>query len=189
MNKMIVGVIILVAIIGFFIMQGNKATAPVTTNQVKDQLKNQTKDTTYATRDTGDAASDAVDKASGTMQETMENMHEEGGAMDKADKAMDTMMGTVDKNFVMTAYYDDKGKWFSLKEMNVKKGDTVRIKITNTKGMHDFTLDEFGIKKELPLNEEVVIEFVADKVGDFEYYCSKMDHRAKGQWGTLKVTE
>ncbi len=93
------------------------------------------------------------------------------------------------KEFSMTAYYDAGGKWFSLKEMSVKKGDTVRVKITNTKGMHDFTIDEFGVKKQLPLNQEVVVEFIPDKVGDFVYYCSMPGHRAGGQWGTLHVTE
>ncbi len=93
------------------------------------------------------------------------------------------------KEFTMTAYYDQKGVWFSLKEMAVKKGDKVRVKITNTAGMHDFVIDELGIKKELPLNQEVVVEFVADKVGDFVYYCSKPGHRIKGQLGTLRVTE
>lgn len=93
------------------------------------------------------------------------------------------------KEFSMTAYYDAKGKWYSLKEMSVKKGDLVRVKITNTAGMHDFTIDEYGIKKELPMNQEVVVEFIADKVGNFVYYCSKPGHRAGGQWGTLTVSE
>jgi heme/copper-type cytochrome/quinol oxidase subunit 2 len=93
------------------------------------------------------------------------------------------------KEFVMSAYYDEKGKWFSLNEIVVKKGDTVRVHITNTAGMHDFTIDELGIKKELPLDQEVVVEFVADKVGDFVYYCSMPGHRVGGQWGTLRVTE
>lgn len=97
------------------------------------------------------------------------------------------------KEFTMTSFYemvDDKPKTqFSLKEITVKKGDTVRIKVTNTKGAHDFVIDEYNIKKETPLNEEVVIEFTADKAGEFVYYCSKPNHRAWGQWGTLKVTE
>ena len=93
------------------------------------------------------------------------------------------------KEFSMTSYYDDTGVWFSLKEMNVKKGDTVRIKVTNIKGTHDVTIDEYGIKEMTPLNKEVVIEFTADKVGEFIYYCSVPGHRAKGQWGTLRVTE
>lgn len=93
------------------------------------------------------------------------------------------------KEFSMTSYYDNTGKWFSLKEIRVKKGDTVRIKVTNTKGTHDFTLDEYGVKEMTPLNKEVTIEFTADKVGEFEYYCSVPGHRAGGQSGKLVVTE
>ena len=91
------------------------------------------------------------------------------------------------KEFTTTAYYDETGVWFSLKEMRVKKGDLVRVHATNTKGMHDFVIDEFGIKKELPMNEEVTFEFTADTTGEFVFYCSKPGHRAKGQWGTLIV--
>lgn len=91
------------------------------------------------------------------------------------------------KEFSTTAYFDEAGAWFSLKEIRVKKGNTVRIKATNTKGMHDFSLDEFGVKKELSLNQEVTIEFVANKAGEFTYYCSKPGHRAKGQFGKLIV--
>ena len=93
------------------------------------------------------------------------------------------------KEFTMTAFYDDTGIWFSLKEISVSKGDIVRMKVTNIKGTHDFTLDEYGIKKMTPLNEEVVIEFTADKAGEFIYYCSVPGHRQKGQWGTLKVLD
>lgn len=98
-------------------------------------------------------------------------------------------VGVPAKEFSMTAYYDAEGKHFSLKEINVKKGDLVRVKVTNTKGMHDFSLDEYGIRQNLPLNQEVVVEFTADKTGEFIYYCSMPGHRAGGQWGTLRVTE
>lgn len=91
------------------------------------------------------------------------------------------------KEFAMDSYYDDKGAWFSVKEIRVKKGDRVRVTVTNTKGMHDFVIDEFGVKQETPLNEKTVIEFTADKAGTFEYYCSKPGHRARGQWGKLIV--
>ncbi|MDP2838308.1 MAG: cupredoxin domain-containing protein [Candidatus Moranbacteria bacterium] len=104
----------------------------------------------------------------------------------KKAAAQPTLSGPV-KTFTTTAFYDETGVWYSLKEMRVKKGDTVRIKATNTKGTHDFTLDEFGVKTELPINQEVTIEFQADKVGEFTYYCSKLGHRAKGQFGKLIV--
>jgi nitrite reductase (NO-forming) len=100
----------------------------------------------------------------------------------------ETAQGVV-KEFSMTSYFDADGKWFSLKEISVKKGDTVRIKVTNTKGTHDFAIDEYGIKQMTPLNEETVIEFTADKAGEFAYYCSMPGHRAGGQVGILKVTE
>lgn len=104
----------------------------------------------------------------------------------KTDVAMNA--GDV-KEFSMTSFYDDKGKWFSLKEISVKKGERVRIKVTNTKGSHDFTLDEYGIKETTPLNKEVVIEFIADKAGEFTYYCSVPGHRQGGQFGKLIVKE
>ncbi|NUM25065.1 MAG: cupredoxin domain-containing protein [Candidatus Buchananbacteria bacterium] len=103
-----------------------------------------------------------------------------------------TMQGDV-KEFTMTSFYeivDGQPKpQFSIKEIAVKKGDKVRIKVINTKGNHDFNLDEFGISEQTPLDQEVVIEFTADKAGEFQYYCSKPGHREAGHWGTLKVTE
>ena len=105
----------------------------------------------------------------------------------KEDIKNEVKTAGMTKDFTTTAYYDETGVWYSLKEMRVKKGDAVRIKATNTKGMHDFVIDELSVKKELPLNEEVTIEFVADKSGEFVYYCSKPGHRAKGQWGKLIV--
>ena len=97
------------------------------------------------------------------------------------------------KEFTMNSWMDTiAGKMaahFSMKEMVVKKGDKVRIKITNTAGDHDFVIDAYGIKTETPLNKETIVEFTADKVGTFEYYCSKYSHRLIGQTGTLRVTE
>ena len=93
----------------------------------------------------------------------------------------------VSKEFVVDSFYDSQGMWFSLKEISVKKGDTIKIKVKNIKGTHDFVIDEYGINVETPLNEEVVVEFIADKTGTFEYYCSIGDHRAKGMKGNLIV--
>src|SRR3989344_8168699 len=78
--------------------------------------------------------------------------------------------GTSDapvKEFVMNSFTEVvDGKYypqFSPKEITVNKGDLVRIKITNTKGTHDFKIDEFGVYSETPLDQEVTVEFVADK--------------------------
>lgn len=141
MGKIIAGAVIVIAVIAFFVLRGDKAAAPA------------------------------------PMQ-----------ASEKQSTSMTAQQGDV-KEFTMTSYYDEKGKWFSLKEMTVKKGDKVRVKVTNTKGTHDFAIDAYGIKKMTPLNEEVVVEFTADKAGEFEYYCSVPGHRQGGQVGKLIVTE
>lgn len=92
------------------------------------------------------------------------------------------------KSFV--EFVDGKPKpQFSLNKITVKKGELVRLKVTDTKGMHNINIDEFNIHVETPLNEEKIIEFTPDRTGDFIYYCSKPGHRQAGHWGTLTVTE
>lgn len=97
------------------------------------------------------------------------------------------------KEFTMTSFVEAiDGKYYpqySLKDITVKKGDKVRIKITVTSGMHDFKIDEYGVYADTQLNKESVVEFTADKTGKFVYYCTKPGHRENGQWGTLTVTE
>lgn len=78
---------------------------------------------------------------------------------------------------------------FSLKTIEVNQGDTVKITFQNADGFHDWKLDEFtgATTKQLKAGESETIEFVADKAGAFEYYCSVGNHRAMGMKGTLTV--
>ena len=78
---------------------------------------------------------------------------------------------------------------FSVKEIRVKKGGTVRINLVNTEGTHDWVVDEFDVATErvMPENGITVVEFVADKTGTFESYCSVGNHRQQGMVGTLTV--
>lgn len=80
---------------------------------------------------------------------------------------------------------------FSPATMAVKKGDRVRVTFKNVQGMHDFVIDEFNAKTQRlsGAGETETIEFVADKAGTFEYYCSVGTHRQMGMVGTLSVTE
>lgn len=77
---------------------------------------------------------------------------------------------------------------FNLKTITVNKGDTVKIVVTNSGGQHDFVIDEFN--KRTPIlgsGQSSTIEFVADKTGTFEYYCSVGTHRQMGMKGNLIV--
>lgn len=98
------------------------------------------------------------------------------------------------KEIVMTSFVefvDEKPRpQFSFKEIIVNKGDKVRIKVTVTKGVHDFKIDEFGVYLDTKeLNQEYAVEFTADQAGEFTYYCTKPGHRQSGHWGILKVID
>ena len=77
---------------------------------------------------------------------------------------------------------------FSVTEIRAKKGQKVTVAITNKEGVHDFNLDEFKIKTGMiAAGATKRVEFVADKVGTFEYYCSVGNHRQMGMKGKLIV--
>ncbi len=72
--------------------------------------------------------------------------------------------------------------------MRVKKGDKVRIVMSVKDMTHDFNIDELHV--EIPVTQAGKtgsVEFVADKVGSFEYYCGVGSHRKMGQVGTIIV--
>ncbi|MBI2056536.1 MAG: cupredoxin domain-containing protein [Candidatus Sungbacteria bacterium] len=79
---------------------------------------------------------------------------------------------------------------FSVNEIRVKKGDTVKIIFTSMDTKHDWRVDEFGAGSSvLDAGQSQTVEFTADKAGSFEYYCSVMQHRQMGMKGTLIVEE
>ncbi|OGI83738.1 hypothetical protein A2997_02125 [Candidatus Nomurabacteria bacterium RIFCSPLOWO2_01_FULL_36_10b] len=73
-------------------------------------------------------------------------------------------------------------------EIRVKKGDHVKINFTSMDSTHDFVIDEFSIRTDrLQAGVSDTVEFIADKTGIFEYYCSFGEHKAMGMTGTLIV--
>src|SRR3989344_2074219 len=79
---------------------------------------------------------------------------------------------------------------FTRNKLEVKVGDTVRITFKNADGLHNLKLDDFQVAtKQIKAGESETVEFVADKAGAFEYYCSIGNHRAMGMKGTLNVTQ
>ena len=101
------------------------------------------------------------------------------------NQASDSMM---EEGAVIEFIVESKGLNFTPNEIKVKVGDTVRVTYKNTLGKHDWTLDEFGAKTQmLDAGQEETVEFVADKAGTFEFYCSVAGHRAAGMKGMLIV--
>ncbi|EKD65360.1 MAG: hypothetical protein ACD_50C00112G0004 [uncultured bacterium] len=83
---------------------------------------------------------------------------------------------------------ESRGLSFTPDEIRVNVGDTVRIKYKNTVGTHDFTIEELGVQSSLiDAGEEATVQFVADKAGAYEFFCSVPGHREAGMKGTLVV--
>lgn len=78
--------------------------------------------------------------------------------------------------------------YYKPNEITVKQGEKVRIVMNSVSMMHDFNIDELGVKMPIIQNGNTgTVEFTADRKGSFEYYCSVGQHRANGQVGTIIV--
>ncbi|MEK6904547.1 MAG: cupredoxin domain-containing protein [Nanoarchaeota archaeon] len=72
------------------------------------------------------------------------------------------------KTFKMTAK-----KWeFSPSVITVSQDDHIRLEITSIDVNHGFSIEDFGIDAKLQPGKTEVVEFIADKKGTFEFYCS-----------------
>ncbi len=72
-------------------------------------------------------------------------------------------------------------------EVIARQGNKVRLIITAQDVPHTFEMPSYNIKEDLPVGEDVVIEFVADKKGDFTFSCGVEGHEGQGMKGKLHV--
>jgi plastocyanin len=112
-----------------------------------------------------------------------------GSAVVENGNTKNSIQDSGEKTFVVTAsnlrFYLDGVESPDLK---VKQGDKVTIVFKNEEGFHDWKIDEFNAAtKQIAAGATETIEFVADKKGTFEYYCSVGQHRANGMFGKFIV--
>lgn len=77
-------------------------------------------------------------------------------------------------------------------DLTVTRGDIVQITVINGDPMlHDFTIDAFNVYSGelIEDGQTTTVEFVANQVGSFPYYCSVEGHRNAGMEGLLEVRE
>jgi plastocyanin len=172
---MVITVVGLIGLIGLFIYRSGM---PNDTNP-----ESVTVNTTTTDQDTGreDAESmDATEQGTADKVEVMINEVVNNENTDSEDK----MEANVVKEFTVSA----NNFKYDVTEIKVNQGDTVKINFVNDEGFHDWVLDEFNAKtKQLNAGEKETIEFVADKTGTYEYYCSVGKHREMGMVGNLIV--
>jgi heme/copper-type cytochrome/quinol oxidase subunit 2 len=77
---------------------------------------------------------------------------------------------------------------FTPNTINAKMGDKVRIIITAKDMAHTFTLPIFGVDRHIPAGQTTIIEFLADQIGQFTFYCNVPGHASKGMTGRIIVT-
>jgi plastocyanin len=111
--------------------------------------------------------STAMDATEPSPEGTMEKKPADGTAMEESTD-------------VKTINVDAGAFYYKPAEIRVKKGEKDM--------MHDFVIDELGVK--LPITksgETKSVEFTPEKTGTFEYYCSVGQHRVQGQVGKIIV--
>ena len=80
---------------------------------------------------------------------------------------------------------------FTPNVIEAEAGTTIRVKVVNKQGTHNFMLDELNVaSKTINVGESDIVEIVIpeDASGnEYEFYCGVGNHRAMGMVGTLKV--
>lgn len=90
---------------------------------------------------------------------------------------------------VFTIYFDGTKNWSLkriagdnywrrkhevLKDIRVKKGDTVVLRLLSTDVYHGFKMDDFGIEVgKIKPGHVQEVTFTADKVGSFDFQCTR----------------
>lgn len=79
---------------------------------------------------------------------------------------------------------------FEPAEIRAKVGETVKVRLANTQGTHNFTVDDLNVASEtIQQGNDTLVELTPNKAGEFEYYCSVGNHQAQGMVGKLIVEE
>ncbi len=78
---------------------------------------------------------------------------------------------------------------FDPKIITVKKGQNVDMSIKNLDIVHAFDIDEFDVHLALLNGKTTNASFVADKGGEFSFYCNVPGHREGGMEGRLIVED
>lgn len=77
---------------------------------------------------------------------------------------------------------------FNPNKITVNKGDTVKITFKDDDGAHNLVIPDYNVSTKLiSEGSQDTIQFIADKAGTFEYFCSVGGHREAGMVGTLVV--
>ena len=125
---------------------------------------------------------------SGNMQPEMQDKSMEKEKDTESSKDPMDSKDSMDSQEYVTITVEGGNFYFSPNEIRVKQGEKVKIVFKNVQGTHDFVLDEFDVKTSIiSTGESEEVMFVADRSGEYEFYCSVGSHREMGMVGTIIV--
>lgn len=76
---------------------------------------------------------------------------------------------------------------FNPQTIRVKKGERIKLVITNKDIRHTFTIKELEVDQNLPVGKTTSFELTPEKNGTFIFYCAVPGHKASGMEGKLVV--
>lgn len=124
----------------------------------------------------------------GTSQQVDQEQLFQSATREAAPDNESTPGGVQSEGEVRTVNVKAGAFYFDPNEIRAKKGEKIKMVITAVDMMHNFNIDELGVKSAtVKSGETTTIEFVVDQVGEFEYYCAVGQHRQNGQVGKLIV--
>ena len=127
-----------------------------------------------------------VEQPTVSPTESTETLSPSAGVDDKG--GLDGNDGTKKNEDSKTIQIEAGSFYYKPNVITVKKGQKVKIVMKSVDMMHNFNIDELNVQIPITKSGETgTVEFIPNKVGTYEYYCSVEQHRANGQVGKLIV--
>lgn len=78
---------------------------------------------------------------------------------------------------------------FTPDSLTFRTGIPITIVLSSLDGSHSFAVEGLDVRSaEADRGKSVVVEFLVDEPGQYEFYCAHGDHRDKGMTGSVTIT-
>lgn len=78
---------------------------------------------------------------------------------------------------------------FTPDSLTFRTGAPITIVLSSLDGSHSFAVEGLDVRSdEADSGQSVIVEFLVNEPGQYEFYCAHGDHREKGMTGHLTIT-
>jgi plastocyanin len=126
-----------------------------------------------------------------TSNVARDNDNGTGSATDTGKEASDTVitLRTSSNNGMSFSGVSEEVKDQVNPTIHVNRGETVRLRLINSSGVHDIAIPAFNVQsaKLTRRGTRTTIQFSSEKTGEYVYFCTIPGHRSAGMEGTIIV--